>query len=412
MENFAAIAREFHAAQAVEGIDHPDSLADAVARLLDDPGTLGARAHDLAMSKRGVVDRIAKEVWTARSNGVPDPPRTLLARAVFTPLSWCWAAGNRANMLRQKARRRSLSTPVISIGGLTMGGSGKSPMVAHLAQRLREQGRNPAILTRGYHRKSHDQLVIVPRGESASTELTGDEAQTYVRAGDAHVGIGADRYEVGRHMEETLSPDVFILDDGFQHIQLARTNDIVMIDALDPFGGGMFPLGRRREPRKSLARASAIVVTRVEPGQDIDGLHRCIREFNPDAPIYISHVAPQEWIDYQSKITTPVGQAKLGTVAAFCGLGNPRAFWQTLQELDIDVQFRWAFFDHHHYRPAELERLAKQAADCGAETLVTTEKDMINLCDHVPAIIAPLKLLCLKIGIEIDREEEFLQHIL
>ena len=191
--------------------------------LLDDPGTLGARAHDLAMSKRGVVDRIAKEVWTARSNGVPDPPRTLLARAVFTPLSWSWAAGNRANMLRQKARRRSLSTPVISIGGLTMGGSGKSPMVAHLAQRLREQGRNPAILTRGYHRKSHDQLVIVPRGESASTELTGDEAQTYVRAGDAHVGIGADRYEVGRHMEETLSPDVFILDDGFQHgVQLAQ----------------------------------------------------------------------------------------------------------------------------------------------------------------------------------------------
>ena len=107
-----------------------------------------------------------------------------------------------------------------------------------------------------------------------------------------------------------------------------------------------------------------------------------------------------------------MGQAKLGTVAAFCGLGNPRAFWQTLQELDIDVQFRWAFSDHHHYRPAELERLAKQAADCGAETLVTTEKDMINLCDHVPAIIAPLKLLCLKIGIEIDREEEFLQHIL
>jgi tetraacyldisaccharide 4'-kinase len=301
---------------------------------------------------------------------------------------------------------------VISVGGLTMGGSGKSPMVAHLARRLRERGRNPAILTRGYHRKSHDQLVIVPRGEAASTELTGDEAQIYVRAGDAHVGIGANRYDVGRRMEETLAPDIFVLDDGFQHVRLARTHDILMIDALDPFGGGMFPLGRRREPCKSIARASAIVVTRVEPGRDIAGLRRCLRKFNPEAPIYVSRIAPREWIDYESRTARRVTEVKLGRVAAFCGLGNPRAFWQTLDELEIEVAFRWAFRDHHHYRPAELERLAKQAAHCGAETLVTTEKDIINLCDHAPASVAPCSLLWLKIGIEIDNEEEFLQHIL
>jgi 3-deoxy-D-manno-octulosonic-acid transferase len=412
MENFAAIAREFHAACALDSIADSDELGNAVARLLHDPGTLGERARDLAMSKRGVVDRIAKEVWTAYENGIPDPPRTLLARAFFTPLSWCWAAGHRANIARQLAQRRSLSTPVISIGGLTMGGSGKSPMVAHLARLLRARGRNPAILTRGYHRKSHDRLVIVPRGEEASTELTGDEAQIYVRSGDAHIGIGADRYDTGRRMEETLSPDIFILDDGFQTIRLARTQDVVMIDALDPFGGGMFPLGRRREPRKSLARASAIVVTRVEPDRDIAGLRRCLRRYNPDAPIYISRIAPREWIDYESKIATPVAQLTLGTVAAFCGLGNPRAFWQTLDELGVEVAFRWAFSDHHHYKPSELERLAKQAALCGAETLVTTEKDMMNLCGHASSIVAPCKLLWLKIGIEIENEEEFLQHIL
>ncbi len=412
MENFAAIAREFHAADAVEPIATGDLLGLTVSRLLNDPGTLGTRAHDLAMSKRGVVDRIAKEVWRAFENGVPDPLRTLPARIILTPLSWCWSAGNRANMVRQRAIRRSLSTPVISIGGLTMGGSGKSPMVSHLARVLREQGRNPAILTRGYHRKSHDQLVIVPRGESASTELTGDEAQMYVRAGDAHVGIGANRYDTGRHIEEAFSPDIFILDDGFQHIRLTRTHDIVMIDALDPFGGGVFPLGRRREPSKSLARASAIVVTRGEEGHDIAGLRQCIRKFNPEAPIYISRIAPRAWVDYESNAATPVAEVKLGRVAAFCGLGNPRAFWQTLEELEIHIAFRWAFSDHHHYRPAELERLAKQAAHCGAEALVTTEKDMINLCDHASSIVAPSKLLWLKIGIEIDREEEFLQNIL
>ncbi len=412
MENFAAIATEFHAARAVELIENGDSLAGAVASLLDDPGQLGARARDLAMSKRGVVDRIAKEVRTAAASGVPDPPRTLLTRAILTPLSWCWAAGHRANVAKQLAQRRSLSTPVVSIGGLTMGGSGKSPMVAHLAHRLREQGRNPAILTRGYHRKSHDRLVVIPRGEKASTELTGDEAQIYVRAADAHVGIGADRYEAGRRIEETLSPDIFILDDGFQHIRLARTKDVVLIDALDPFGGGVFPLGRRREPCKSLARASVIVVTRVEPGQDIAGLLKQLREFNPDAPIYTARAVPRYWIDYESKIMSPVAEVKFGPVAAFCGLGNPRAFWKTLEDLEIDVAFRWAFGDHHHYRPAEMERLAKQAADCGSETLVTTEKDMMNFCEHVPAIVAPQKLLWLKIGVEIDREEEFLRNIL
>lgn len=412
MENFRSIAREFHAAGALELIESADALAGAVARLLDDPGKLGARARDLAMSKHGVVDRIAKEVRTAAANGVPDPPRTLLARAILTPLSWCWAAGHRANVARQLAQRRSLSTPVISIGGLTMGGSGKSPMVGHLAHRLRELGRNPAILTRGYHRKSHDRLVVVPRGEKASTALTGDEAQIYVRAGDALVGIGADRYEAGRRMEETLSPDIFILDDGFQHIRLARTKDVVLIDALDPFGGGVFPLGRRREPCKSLARASAIVVTRVEPGQDIAGLRKQLREFNRDAPIYTARAIPRYWIDYESKIMSPVEEVKFGPVAAFCGLGNPRAFWKTLEDLEIDVAFRWAFGDHHHYKPAELERLAKQAADCGSETLVTTEKDMMNFCEQVPSIVAPQKLLWLKIGVEIDREEEFLRDIL
>lgn len=411
MENFAAVAEEFHSASALVAIENGEALAPAVARLLDDPGKVGERARDLAESKRGVVTRIAQEVFAAAANGVPDPPRTLLARALLRPLSWAWAAGHRANVRRQLAQRRSLSTPVISIGGLTMGGSGKSPMVSHLARLLREKGRNPAILTRGYHRKSHDPMVIVPRGEKASTELTGDEAQIYIGAGDAHVGIGADRYETGRRMEETLSPDIFLLDDGFQHVRLARTQDVVLIDARDPFGGGMFPLGRRREPRRSLARASAIVVTRVEPGQDVAGLKKMLRGYNADAPIYTSRVAPRSWVDYETQATQPE-QVKFGRVAAFCGLGNPRAFWRTLEELEIEVAFRWAFGDHHQYKPSELERLARQAADGGAEALVTTEKDIMNLCEHAARIVAPHKLLWLKIGIEIDREEEFLQHIL
>ncbi len=412
MENFAAIAQEFQAGEALLRIENGDALAPAVARLIDEPGGSGARARELAMSKRGVVDRIAGQVWTACVNGVPDRPHTLFEQTVLRPLSWIWGAGHRANVARQLAHRRSLSTRVVSIGGLTMGGSGKSPMVAHLAHVLRERGRNPAILTRGYHRKSHDQMVIVPRGGAASTELTGDEAQIYVRAGDAHAGIGADRYDAGVRMEETLAPGIFLLDDGFQHVRLARDRDVVLIDALDPFGGGLFPLGRRREPRSALARASAIVVTRVQPGPDIAGLTKILRRFNATAPIFTAHVTPRFWIDYESKIERPAAEVKFGKVAAFCGLGNPRTFWRTLEELGIDVAFRWAFGDHHQYKPSELERLAKQAADGGADTLVTTEKDIMNFCEQALRIVAPHKLLWLKIGVEIDREEEFLRHIL
>ena len=147
----------------------------------------------------------------------------------------------------------------------------------------------------------------------------------------------------------------------FSTMRLARTQDIVLIDALDPFGGGMFPLGRRREPSESLARASAIVVTRVEPGRTLRACARCCARYNRDAPIFRRASIPRYWVDYESKMHVARRGVKLGPVAAFCGLGNPRSFWKTLEELGIDVAFRWAFGDHHHYRPAELERLAKQA---------------------------------------------------
>ncbi len=194
MENFAAIAEEFHRAKALTLIQRPAELAGAVTQLLADGSASGDRARALAQSKRGVTARIASEIWEAFSEGVPSPLHKLPARVVLTPLSWIWRAGHRSNVAASLAAQQSLETPVISIGGLTMGGVGKSPMVAHLAERLRTAGRNPAILTRGYKRKSAEPIVLVRRGEIASLDLTGDEAQMFLRAGDAHVGIGAQTF--------------------------------------------------------------------------------------------------------------------------------------------------------------------------------------------------------------------------
>jgi len=411
MENFAAVADEFHRAGALALIQRPSELAGAVAQLLADGAALGSRASALAQIKRGVTARIASEIWDAFSEGVPSPLRKLPARIVLTPLSWVWRAGHRVNLALILSAQRSLKTPVISVGGLTMGGVGKTPMVAHLAAHLRRAGHDPAILTRGYKRKSAEPVVLVRRGGTASLDLTGDEAQMLLRKGDAHVGVGSHRYAVGRQMQTHFAPGVFLLDDGFQHRKLARQQDIVLIDGLNPFGGGVFPLGRSREPAAGLSRATAIVVTRAEPGQHNTGLERALRRYNRTAPIFRCRVVPREWVDVGSTLSTPVAQPGFGKVAAFCGLGNPRSFWSTLEELKLNLLFHWAFGDHHSYTLAELQRLLAQARACGAEALVTTEKDALNLCNEAAAMVAPLKLYWLKIGIEIENEEELLQQI-
>jgi tetraacyldisaccharide 4'-kinase len=412
MENFAAMAEEFHGASALRLIQKPNELAAAVTELLADGLALGSRARELTQAKRGVTDRIAHTVWDAFSEGLPEPIHRLPARLVLTPLSWIWRAGHRINVALSDATQHSLRAPVISIGGLTMGGVGKSPMVAHLAARLCEAGQNPAILTRGYRRKSSEPEVLVARGEMASVHLTGDEAQMFLQAGDAHIGIGGNRFKVGQEMEKRFAPGVFLLDDGFQHRRLARRQDVVLIDSLNPFAGGVFPLGRSREPAEGLRRATALVVTRAEPGQHNTGLERRLRRYNATAPIYRCRVVPREWVDVHSTLQRPVEEPGFQKVAAFCGLGNPRSFWSTLEELKLEVVFRWTFGDHHAYRPLELQRLAALAGAAGAEALVTTGKDVLNLCDGASELLAPFKLYWLKIGIEIEREEELLQQMM
>jgi 3-deoxy-D-manno-octulosonic-acid transferase len=394
MENFAAIMEEFSAADAVVKINGAGALANAVSGLLEDPARaaeIGNRARALAMAKRGTADRIVEQILVAADESVPDPPHTMEARLTLGPLAAIWKAGHAANIARTHSKK--LDTPVISIGALTLGGSGKSPFVEHLAKKLAEAGRNPAILTRGYGRKSRLD-VIVPRGGSATVVQTGDESQTYVRQATAHVGIGADRYRVGCRMQQELKPDIFLLDDGFQHFRLHRDRDIVLIDALDPLAGGIFPLGRLREPFAALTRATALVITRAENRHV--GIERLIRRYNPRAPIFRARIVP-------------LGELPSGPVGAFCGLGQPRTFWRTLETLGIQAAPRMVFRDHHRYTAGDLEEIGRQAADAGAEALVTTEKDMMNL----PAGVAlPLKIYCLRIGIEIENEADLLAHVL
>jgi tetraacyldisaccharide 4'-kinase len=422
MENFPDIAAEYSAARAYVEIGSAEELAAAVENLLASPQqceALGQRARNLAEARRGAtqaaVDEIASE-FNAEARRSRRGPQNMsfnnlcetLRNLCASRLSHIWKAVSKWQRTHTAARQ--LNTPVISVGGIAMGGVGKTPFVAWLVGRLKAGGHYPAVLTRGYRRRSW-QIALVAPGSWAPIRLTGDEPQVLLRAGIGPVGIGRNRFEAGRRMEERFQCGVFVLDDGFQHWRLGRDLDIVLIDALDPFGGGeVFPLGRLREPPEALARADAIVITRAEPGKAYDEIVSLVREHNDSAPVFTSRVVPGPWVD-------PDGwgayeyEAPFSRAAAFCGLANPEAFWRTLESLGIRPVRRWSFRDHHRYRARELRRMAAQAWEAGAQALVTTEKDAVNLPRDWRDRIAPLNIHVLRIDLAVDNEEALLSLI-
>ena len=384
MENFRAIAGEFRARQACVEIRDPGELAGAVRSLLEsDTRELGRRALECAQANRGATGRAIEEIARVYADSVPVFRPPLPVAALLWPLARLWAAGSR---LRPGPRGR-LGAGVLSVGNLSMGGTGKTPFVLWLAARLPK----PAILTRGYRRRSREKILLLDPGAPASPRDTGDEAQIFLRAGVAPVGIGADRVAAGRMLERRYRPEIVILDDGFQHTRLARDADIVLIDALDPLGGGdLFPLGRLREPLEALSRATAFVVTRAP--RRMPGIERVLRRYNARAPVFYSRVSPDGWIE--ARTGRPVAQLPPGKVAAFCGLANPASFWRTLAQLEIRPDNCIAYRDHHRY--GSLPQ---------ADVLLTTEKDLMNIPDPPP------NLYWLKIHIEVEDADRLLALI-
>lgn len=416
MENFPDIAQEFRAGQAVAEIGQPGELAAAVARLLQNPNeaaAIGKRAHALAESKRGVTAKAAAEVLAVYSQAVPSAPHSILNRAILGPLQYLWLAGLNHDRSRKQQRRGRLKAKVISVGGIAMGGVGKTPVVAWLAQRLDAKGIRVAVLTRGYKRQSPEKSVIAAPGDRCSVSRTGDEAQLLLRRGHAVIGVGADRKTTGEELERLHHPSVILLDDGFQHWALERDVDLVLIDSFDPLArNAVFPLGRLREPLTALQRASAFVVTRASPPVPWTGLEALLHSAQPAAPVSYCSVLPVEWVDAETGQTHPFSDIRNERTAAFCGLGNPASFWASLHELGIRPEMRWALSDHHQYRPHQVRRMARQAQVAGVQLLLTTEKDSVNLPAEFPELAAPLRIWWLRMEVAMDREPEFLGWLL
>ena len=408
MENFQAIAEQFRGHQAVVGIGSAAELADAVERTIADPGGIGERAQACAKANRGATARAVRELHGILRVPRYRPAMPWLALAWLLARLWRWGAERRRE--RQYAHRRELDVPVISVGNVAMGGTGKTPCVLRLAELLREDGRNPGILTRGYGRTSPVDHMALEAGAIVPSEESGDEPQIFLRSRVAPVGIGVDRFEAGWMLREKFGCDIMLLDDGFQHVKLARTVDIVLIDALNPLGGGeVFPMGRLREPADGLARADAIVITRCESSDLAPAIEREVRKWNPDAPVFRAGVAPRGWVDNRSgrRVENLPGRR----VGMFCGLGNPRTFWATLEGMDLEAVESFEFEDHHRYRPGELICMADQFHRRGAEAIVTTEKDAINLCEGADDLLGSVPLYWLKIGIRIEGEAELMSFL-
>jgi 3-deoxy-D-manno-octulosonic-acid transferase len=242
MQNFAAVAEDFRTAGALVEVQSEDELLPAVRNLLDDPraaGDLGSRARSVVRAKQGTAERITSHLWRFYYAASLRPVHGFVSQLFLQLLANIWVRGGvwkRQGALQQSYTRQRLRAPVISVGGITVGGSGKTPFVIYLARALADRGYSPAILTRGYRRRSLSRDLVLGPAVQAPPNTTGDEAQILLRSAGCPIGIGADRREVGSMLLNAFaSTDVLLLDDGFQHARLARDVDIVLLDGLDPW---------------------------------------------------------------------------------------------------------------------------------------------------------------------------------
>ena len=293
-----------------------------------------------------------------------------------------------AKLLEARARRYAsgraashrLDHPVISVGNLTMGGTGKTPFVAHLARRLKFEGNRPAILSRGYGRTSRGVLLVSEgHGPLVTPDVGGDEPVALaMRLPGVIVAVGEKRFEAGL-AAQAAGANVFLLDDGYQHLSLERDVNLLLLDAKDPFGGRRFPpRGRLREPLSALARADAFVFTRADAGTPTAETAATLAKWNPSAPVFTARVKPTGFHDDSG---APVEGAVLEErrCLAVCGVARPEAFAATLTELNISAEQILAFRDHHRYTARDLARIEKAARAAGASWIVTTEKDAVKL---------------------------------
>jgi tetraacyldisaccharide 4'-kinase len=290
-------------------------------------------------------------------------------------------------------KRDRAEIPVICVGNITTGGTGKTPMVCWVVDCLRQAGRNPAILTRGYK----------------SREGKSEEAELLRSLCGVEVIVNPDRVK-GAHEAVQTGADVIVMDDGFQHLRLARDLDIVLIDATAPFGGrACLPAGRLREPLSGLRRARILVITRSDQvgESEIDEITRRLSTAAPDAMTALAMHEPVRLVGPDGE-GLPPSSLEGRKAFLFCGLGNPEAFFRTAGSLGADIVGSTSLPDHAHYTPPVVESLNESAKQVGAQIVLTTSKDAVK----IDAKDFDLPLHVLDVRIKITRGEDQVRELI
>jgi tetraacyldisaccharide 4'-kinase len=350
--------------------------------------------------------RRAPEVLLRRYWENPDTP---VVTAGLSALSVAYRA---ALAVRDRAyrwgvlRTGRLTCPVISVGNLTLGGSGKTPTVEAVVRTLRalghEAGALPAVVSRGYGRTTRGVHVISDRdGVHADVRTAGDEPLLLAeRLPGVPVVVGENRYEAARNAVDRCGATAIVMDDGFQHRTLAKDLEIVVVQGSAPWGNArVFPRGTLREPLSALARAHAVVVTNPAGAEAIEAVTRTVRRFNRSAAVLTAHYALQDAIETQSGRRVPVADLAGRRLMAFAGLGSPQGFADTLEAAGVRRVGFAEFPDHHWFTPGDLDELTREARASAAQGLVTTEKDWVRIRD-LPRPALPLWVLPMRLVID------------
>jgi tetraacyldisaccharide 4'-kinase len=277
-----------------------------------------------------------------------------------------------------------LGVPVLSIGNITCGGTGKTPMTIEIGKKLLAAGLKVGILSRGYKRQSTEPVVIVSDGcgKFASVEEAGDEPLLIAHnLPEAVVIVGRDRRATGSLAASSFfGCQIILLDDGMQHLPLYRDADIVLIDYNDDLSiNSLLPAGRLREPLSSLRRASTIVVTKVPSPVDEDKLEKLlstVKHYAPEAAVNLSRLVPNQLISFTGE-ERPLSRLKNARIAVFSGLAKPENFRETLAACGAQIVKEFRYADHYWYNESDISSLNKAAAS--VDLIVTTEKDLVRL---------------------------------
>jgi len=269
--------------------------------------------------------------------------------------------------------------PVVSVGNLTVGGTGKTPLVIRLAEWLSEEGKRVAILSRGYRRAGSAPQLVVSDGVKvlASPDEAGDEPYLMARRCPAAVvAVGADRYELGRCVLDRFPVDYVLLDDGFQHLALQRDVDLLLVDATDLDGlRAVFPAGRLREPIEAASRASMIVVTKADRPEQTAAVADLLRPITAGLPVAQAVFRPDRLVSVTGGSMQPLDWCRGKTALLCSGIANPASFHALAVRLGMTPVEHLIYRDHHRYTREDVSDLRTKAAAAKADVIVTTEKD-------------------------------------